>query len=498
MTPQLMQAIKLLQMSNLELSAYVENELEKNPFLERQSEGESQDRDPGEDRPDHPVSDGVEPAAASESDLSGTDMTPVAAAPQDLDAPAETVYSEDGPGDSPAPPEPPAYRLEGTSNGSGSGGAGEDYNLEAFVSAEETLPDHLEKQLNLAFDEGIERQIGRVLIDAVDEGGYLRTSVEEVAERLSADPLLVGSVLETVQSFEPSGIGARDLQECLALQLKELDRFDPAMEALVANLELLARRDFQKLKSLCGVDDDDLREMFAEIQALNPKPGSIFGGEPGQIVVPDVLVTADPSGGWRVELNPDTVPAVLVARSYYAIVSKSAKDAGEKAYLSESIQTANWLVKSLDQRARTIVKVAKEIVKQQDAFFAYGITHLRPLNLKTVADAIEMHESTVSRVTSGKYMATPRGNFELKYFFTAAISATGGGEAHSAESVRFQIREMIDAESPAAVLSDDTIVRHLQDAGIDIARRTVAKYREAMRIPSSVQRRREKKALAGL
>jgi len=289
-------------------------------------------------------------------------------------------------------------------------------------------------------------------------------------------------------------VGARDLAECLAIQLRERDRYDPAMAVLVGHLDLIAKRDFAALKRLCAVDEEDLGEMIREIRALNPKPGSSFGNAPVQAVIPDVVVRQGPDGGWLVELNAATLPKVLVNQTYYATVAKQKKTDGDKAYLTEALQTANWLVKSLDQRARTILKVATEIVRQQDAFLAEGVQHLRPLNLKTIAEAIGMHESTVSRVTSNKYMATPRGIFELKYFFTASIANAEGGEAHSAEAVRFRIRKLIDDEAAAAILSDDTIVKILRDSGVDIARRTVAKYREAMRIPSSVQRRREKQA----
>jgi RNA polymerase sigma-54 factor len=236
--------------------------------------------------------------------------------------------------------------------------------------------------------------------------------------------------------------------------------------------------------------------MIAEVRQLNPKPGFAFGATEVQAVVPDVFVQAAADGTWNVELNSDTLPKVLINQNYYARVSKTACGDGDKSYLAECLQSATWLVRALDQRAKTILKVASEIVRQQDAFFAHGVQYLRPLNLKAVADAIGMHESTVSRVTSNKYMATSRGIFELKYFFTAAIAAADGGAAHSAEAVRHRIRQMIDEESPRNVLSDDTIVDKLRDSGIDIARRTVAKYREAMRIPSSVQRRRLKQGEA--
>jgi len=290
---------------------------------------------------------------------------------------------------------------------------------------------------------------------------------------------------------------ARNLSECLTIQLKEQNRFDPAMQALLAHLDLVARRDFSSLRRLCGVDDADLSDMIAEIRRLNPKPGLAFGSAVVQPIVPDVFVRVAQDGGWLVELNSDTLPKVLVNQTYYAEVSKTAKKGEEKSYLADCLQTATWLLRALDQRAKTILKVSTEIVRQQDAFFAHGVQFLRPLNLKTVADAISMHESTVSRVTANKYMATSRGIFELKYFFTSSINASDGGEAHSAEAVRHRIKQLIDAENARDVLSDDTIVDRLREAGIDIARRTVAKYREAMRIPSSVQRRREKQAPAG-
>jgi RNA polymerase sigma-54 factor len=264
------------------------------------------------------------------------------------------------------------------------------------------------------------------------------------------------------------------------------------MQALVEHIDLLARRELAALRKLCGVGEDDLSDMIAEIRQLNPKPGLAFGSTPVQPIVPDVFVRAAPDGSFMIELNSDTLPKVLVNQTYYTQVTKSVKNDREKSYLADCLQTATWLMRALDQRAKTILKVSEEIVRQQDGFFVHGVQHLRPLNLKTVADAIGMHESTVSRVTANKYMATSRGIFELKYFFTSAIASTDGGDAHSAEAVRHRIRQLIDAETSQDVLSDDTIVERLKAAGINIARRTVAKYREAMRIPSSVQRRREK------
>jgi RNA polymerase sigma-54 factor len=496
MTPQLMQAIKLLQLSNLDLVAYVEAELERNPLLERVEEPEGIRN---AEEPTAPEAEGEEgpPAAAEEArgeEWLGELETSRATIENRLDANLENVFPEDA-GETPqrpAVPETPGYSEWA---GVGAGGRDDaDYNLEAFVSAETTLADHLARQLNLAITDPVRRMIGQHLIDLVDEAGYVRGELPAVAEKLGAPVAEVEAVLATLQEFDPPGVCARDLAECLTVQLKERDRFDPAMAALVTHLDLLAKRDLAGLKRLCGVDEDDLVEMVAEIRRLNPKPGLAFGGGVVQPIVPDVFVRAAPDGSWNVELNADTLPKVLVNQSYYARVSKTAKSETEKNFLAECLQTANWLTRSLDQRAKTILKVAMEIVRQQDAFLVYGVQHLRPLNLRMVADAIKMHESTVSRVTSNKYMATPRGIFEMKYFFSSSIPATGSGEAHSAEAVRHRIKELIERESAESVLSDDVIVQRLKDVGIDIARRTVAKYREAMRIPSSVQRRREKQA----
>jgi RNA polymerase sigma-54 factor len=379
------------------------------------------------------------------------------------------------------------------------GGASNDenYNLEAFVAAEVTLSDHLAEQMAVAITSPVQRMIAKYLIDLVDDAGYVPQDLGQAAERLGASDAAVAEVLAVLQKFDPPGVCARNLSECLAIQLRELNRYDPAMQALVENLDLLAKRDIAALRKLCGVDDEDITDMIGEIRRLDPKPGLKFGAARTQTVVPDVYVRPGPDGGWHVELNSDTLPKVLVNQTYYTELSKTIRKDGDKSYFTDALQNATWLVRALDQRARTILKVATEIVRQQDGFFTHGVAHLRPLNLKAVADAIQMHESTVSRVTANKYMATNRGVFELKYFFTASIASADGGEAHSAEAVRHHIKQLIDAESPTAILSDDTIVERLRATGIDIARRTVAKYREAMRIPSSVQRRRDKQSMLG-
>ncbi len=475
-TPQLQQAIKLLQLSNIELDAFVETELERNPLLVRDDEEaapEARDDEIPADR----VAD-VEAQAAY--DAAPDDVSPGERATGDgaeaADAGGAIDWSRAGKG--------------GTFDGDGDG-------LEGALTGDKTLHDHLHDQLVVARLSAVEHAAATVLIDAVDEGGYLRADLVETADRLGCGLELLERVLRVLQGFEPTGVCARDVRECLALQLIERDRLDPAMAALLDNLPLLARRDMAALRKLCGLDDEDLRDMLGELRALTPRPGAAFGSEPVHAVSPDVHIRETAGGLWHVELNTDTLPRLLMDQRYHARVAAGARTDQEKTFISDCVAQANWLMRSLDQRARTILKVSSEIVRQQDAFLAYGVEHLRPLNLKTVADAIGMHESTVSRVTSGKYMATPRGLFEMKFFFTSSIASSEGGEAHSAESVRHKIRQLIDAEGGEAdVHSDDRIVEILNEAGVDIARRTVAKYREAMRIPSSVERRRMLKAVS--
>ena len=489
MTPQLMQAIKLLQLSNLDLAAYVEGELERNPLLERTGDGEGEGSPAGrEASPDAAPADWTQ--ADRNQDESSRPEQPVVDIDDVLPGDADAATSR-------ANGEGPMGYSEWAGTGAG-GRENGDYNLEAFVSVETTLVDHLAEQLALTITNPARRMIGQYLIDLVDEAGYLNGDLALVAEKLGAPVSEVDAVLAILQGFDPPGVCARNLTECLAIQLKERNRFDPAMQALVAHLDLLAKRDLAALRRLCGVGEEDLTDMIGEIRKLNPKPGLAFGSVQMQPIVPDVFVRSGPNGAFAIELNSDTLPKVLVNQSYHAEIAKNAKNDKDKTYLADCLQTATWLIRALDQRAKTILKVSTEIVRQQDAFFARGVQHLRPLNLKTIADAIDMHESTVSRVTANKYMATSRGIFELKYFFTSAIAAADGGEAHSAEAVRHRIKQLIDAESPGHVLSDDTIVEKLREAGIDIARRTVAKYREAMRIASSVQRRREKQTSMGL
>jgi RNA polymerase sigma-54 factor len=477
MTPQLQQAIRLLQLSNVELGAFVEAEVERNPLLERDEVGP-------EPAPETPL-----PSVMDQRD--GGDWA--------ADAPVSTLNGASRqhsavPANGADPEMAGWASLRPRTHNIG----GEDTNLEDYVAAGLSLADHLTEQLHVIVTDPAERLIGAHLIHALDEAGYLRLDLDDLADKLGAPAGLIAKVLGVLQGFDPPGVFARDLAECLALQLKDQNRYDPQIAKLLDNLALLGGHNLAALKRAVGVDAEELADMIAEIKRLNPKPGLQFGTVQIQPVLPDVMVRPARDGSWIVELNNDTLPRVLVNRSYYTTISKCAHSERDRGYLLECLQSANWLVKSLDQRARTILRVAEEIVRQQDGFLTYGIEHLKPLNLKTVADAISMHESTVSRVTSNKYMATPRGVFELKYFFTSAIASADGEEAHSSEAVRHRIRQLIDAETASAVLSDDKIVEQLKRDGIDIARRTVAKYREALRIPSSVQRRREKQMAARL
>jgi len=499
MTPQLQQAIKLLQLSNLELNAYIEQELERNPALERDdgadasAEGDSgSGDDDGEiEAEDAEDAEDAEAIALDRLDLSVSEGFDGADAP--LDAGYENEFDDGRPGaaDGAMGGEQAAW-----SQLKGPGGGPADAADAGFAPLPDhgiNLRQHLLGQLHLLSLAANERPIAARLVEGLDEAGYLVEPLDEIALKLGAEPTQIAAVLERLQGLDPPGVGARDLAECLALQLMDRDRFDPAMQILVRHLDLLAAHDLNRLMRLCRVDAEDLSDMIAEIRALNPKPGLAYDYEMAQPVVPDVFVRRDAAGAWRLELNSDTLPRLLVNSRYSSLIETKGGSREERAYVAECLNNANWLVKSLDQRARTILRVAGEIARQQEEFLNRGVQHLRPLNLRTVAEAVNLHESTVSRVTANKYMATPRGIHELRYFFTSAIASAEGGDAHSAAAVKHRLKRLIDAEAAAAVLSDDRLVELLRGDGIDIARRTVAKYRETMGIPSSVQRRRQKR-----
>jgi RNA polymerase sigma-54 factor len=473
----------LLQLSHLELDLFVEAELLRNPLLERESEGDAEPAEPAE-LPESPS------AAAQEDTVDLSDRVQSAdAIAESYDTEVENVF-----------PEQVAERMDQGSPWTERGGSegGEAPDLDQFVAARKTLAEHLGDQVGLILRDAGERLIAQFLIDGLNEAGYLTTDLAALAEQLGTSLEAVEAVLLKLQACTPTGVFARDVRECLMLQLRERDRLDPMMQRLLDNLDLLAAHDMAGLARAVGADREDLFDMLAELKRLDPKPGRGFDTAPVDAVVPDVFVREGRGGAWAVELNSDVLPRVLVNREYYATVTRRTRDPGEKAFLSDCLQTANWLTKSLDQRAQTILKVASEIVRQQDGFLVHGVAHLRPMTLKLVADAIDMHESTVSRVTSNKYVATPRGVFEMKYFFTTALASSSGGAEHSAEAVRHRIRQLVESEAANDILSDDTIAETLQkEQGIEVARRTVAKYREGMNIPSSVIRRRKKRAAAG-
>ncbi len=495
MTPQLQQAIKLLQMSNLELAEFVEAELEKNPLLERDDSMSSEK--PQDDTPAAVESSGDAEAIGPQPEGSSNEQGDVGAVEErGLDTDFDNVFTGGGMAEQEG-----GYDAFATNSFAAAGKGGNlkfddtDFSFENTLAKEATLRDYLEEQISLDFTDNKDRAIAMLMLDYLDESGYFRTDTAQLAERLGTAKERVDGILEKLQHLDPAGLFARNLSECLALQLREQDRLDPAMQKMLENLDLLATHDIKKLKALCGVDEGDLKEMISEIKSLNPKPALEFEHFVSQTVIPDVLMKPLPKskgGGWAVELNNDTLPRVLVNKRYYAEISNSAKQKKDKEYISEQLNTANWLIKALDQRAETILKTASEIILQQEAFFNYGVEFLKPLVLKDIAAVIGMHESTVSRVTTNKYIGTPRGVFELKYFFSSGVSSADGNVEFSSEAVKARIKTLIDAELPAAILSDDDLVDGLKKEGIDIARRTVAKYREAMKIPSSVQRRRLK------
>jgi RNA polymerase sigma-54 factor len=479
MTPQLRQAIQLLQYSNIEATQFIEEELLKNPLLA------------------HPdAADFTAPAGPAE----------IPAIPPE--APDSATFAASGllPGSADAPLDidnSNSYDPGTASDGGFSGGGGEDEDgfslIDTLCARKPNLRELLEQQARLAFTSRIDLAIAGALIAALDAAGRVAEPPDMIAAVLGASLEQVEAVRARMMRFDPTGVFARDLRECLAVQLAEKNRLDPAMSAMLDNLDLLGRRDLRALMEICGVDAQDLQDMICEIKRLDPKPGAQYDIEPVQPLIPDVLMRATPitaSGlsDWLLEINPETMPRLLIRRGFHArMVASASRET--KSFLSEQLQGATWLVKALESRAHTILRVSAEIVRRQDGFFRHGISHLRPLTLRDIAAEVELHESTVSRVTSNKSIATPRGIFELKFFFTTAL-AGANGETHSAEAVRHRVQSLIAAEHARDILSDDAVAQILQKEGIDIARRTVAKYREALRIPGSAQRKREKASAA--
>ena len=495
MTPQLQQAIKLLALSNLEVETFIGEALDANPLL-----------DVGETSP----TDGLEALDGPPEQR----RTTLESSPID-----QLIGEGRAADDRPLDIDPAALdRDRDTGDGFASRDAGPDWGGELRVAGGEEGPgiderpqgaaclaEHLRAQLGMGRADPRDVAIASYLIDQLDDAGYLAAPLRDIAADLSIPLEQAETALALVQTLDPTGVGACSLGECLALQAIEADRHDPAMARLLENLDLIASGELARLKRMCGVDDEDFADMLAELRGYDPKPGLKIGGGGGEAVTPDVLLTAGADGGWDIALNQASLPRLIVNRAYYVELRGTCADKSAKGWLSEKLADANWLIKALDQRQKTILKVTAEIVKQQDGFFRRGVSELRPLTLRTVAEAIEMHESTVSRVTSNKYLSCERGTFELKYFFTsgvARIRASGEGadgeSAVSAEAVKAAIRQLIEAEDARAVLSDDALVDLLRARGFDLARRTVAKYREAIGLGSSVQRRRRKALVAAM
>jgi RNA polymerase sigma-54 factor len=471
MTPQLQQAIKLLALSNLEVEAFIGEALDANPLLEL---GDSA------------------PAVAEQIELPETARrTTLETSPVDQligEGRAET--------DRPLDIDPIGLdrdRETGDWGGAMSSAAGdEDYGIIDQEQGRPSLADHLHAQIGTTGSDSALIAIAGLIIDQLDEAGYLSAPLEELAAEQAVPLPQAEAALALVHQLDPTGVGARSLSECLALQAIEADRHDPAMARLIANLDLLAKGELARLKRMCGVDDEDFADMLAELRGYDPKPGLKFGAVSTGAVTPDILITPSQDGGWDVAINPATLPRVIVNRPYYLELRGSGTDKAAKAWLAEKLSDANWLIKALDQRQKTILKVAAELVKQQDGFFRYGVAHLRPLTLRGVAEVTGLHESTVSRVAANKYLSCAKGTFALKFFFSSGVASADGEGGASAEAVKAAIRQLIDSEDPKAILSDDTLVELLRGKGFELARRTVAKYREAIGLGSSVQRRRQK------
>lgn len=470
MTPQLQQAISMLQLTNIELTEHLEKEIAQNPLLEKDDSDKDKNLESLDTR-DKPETDSMQ----SEFDTAwGDDQSP--------------------------PADDPSSGLSMGQIGAGGNRNFEDTEtaFDATLSDDKSLRDTLLEQLHLHTDDPRDRMIGARLIDMLDDQGYLRQGFDELKEELGCSDNRLHTLLEHLKTYDPPGIFAHDLKECLALQLADMDLLSGPMEILLENMDLMADYDFKTLAKKCGVSENEVQTMAESLKGLNPRPASLFENFITQPLIPDVFMRPLPKdlgGGWRVELNTETLPKVLVNNQYYKEVSQKSKSKQDKEYLNNQLAAANWIVRAMDQRAQTILKVASDIVEHQEHFFLYGIEFLQPLTLKDVAERVDMHESTISRVTNNKYIGTPRGIFELKYFFSTAIGGSDG-QVYSAESIRAQIKELIEGEDPENILSDDKIVEILNKNGIEIARRTVAKYRETLHIPSSAQRRRQKKNLA--
>ena len=479
MTPQLQQAIKLLQLSTLDLKQEIQEALDSNLMLETEEEGSRRE----EDANDNGGSDEQRNAASSDqaiNDPNNETEIKIEADSMPSELPVDTVWDD---------------IYDSVMPASGAGPAGDDgYDFLNQQSSGETLRDHLVWQMQLTPFSPTDLAIAEAILDGVSDDGYLTTLLEDIVVSMD-DPEIeieeVEAVLHRVQAFDPPGVAARDLRECLLIQLRQLPEGfgwrDAATELVEHHFDLLASQDETQMRRRLKLDSDDLMAVIHLIRSLNPRPGTSIANQAPSYIEPDVFVYKN-NNQWRVELNPEAAPRLRV-NSEYAGMIRRADNSADNVTLKNHLQEARWFIKSLQSRNDTLLRVASRIVDFQRNFFEYGEEAMKPLVLRDVAEALEMHESTISRVTTQKYMYTPRGTFEFKYFFSSHVSTASGGEA-SATAIRALIKKLIGAEKPNKPLSDNKIASILADQGINVARRTVAKYRESMAIPPSNERKR--------
>ncbi|WP_115720028.1 RNA polymerase factor sigma-54 [Gallaecimonas mangrovi] len=480
MTPQLQQAIRLLQLSSLELQQEIQAALDANPLLE---EGQ-------EDDFDEPQSQGNSDDGDNDSDTatadSSDDYDDAAAEPDTSDVMEERKLDEDLPVDA------SWDEVYSASTSSGPAVSSDDDSLYQGETVED-IQQHLLWQMRLTPFSETDQAVALAIIDAIDPDGYLRQSCEEILEGLAIEDLEldeVQAVLKRIQHFDPVGVAARSLQECLLIQLAQFTPDTPwlseARMLIQEHIDLLGNRDYRTLMRVTKLKEDELREALRVIQGLNPRPGSVVSSEEPQYVIPDLSVTKR-SGRWVVELNPDAMPKVRINQQY-AAMSRHARNPSDGQFIRSHLQEAKWFLKSLESRNETLLKVARCIVQFQQGFFEYGEEYMKPMVLNDIAEAVDMHESTISRVTTQKYLHTPRGIFELKYFFSSHVATDDGGEC-SSTAIRAFIKKLVAEENTAKPLSDSKMVELLAEQGIQVARRTIAKYREALNIPPSNQRK---------
>lgn len=479
MTPQLRQAINLLQMSNLELEELIDNEIVSNPFLEKEN--------------DSPIDEEKFPQSIDDYDSKSESTSQITEEEFSTDFNIDEHFDDsttDSEGYNNLDNSYTWDEINHRKNNLDS----ENYDyFEKKLSEKPSLYQILEQQINLNFKQRYEQLLARYLCEYLDSAGYFRGNIKELSLQLKISEQKLNNILHILKQFEPSGIFAQDLAECLKLQLEAEKETNSTAYRLLDYLPQIAEKKFKEIKKLCQIDDEELQRGIQKIKSLNPKPTADYYAQENRVIIPDVIVKRNRYGQYQVELNEASLPRVLINRHYYAEIKQTIKDKESKHFLTEKINSANFLTKALHQRATTILKVCEEIIKYQYDFFEKGIEYLKPMLLKDIAENIEMHESTVSRISNGKYMHTPLGLFELKYFFSQAAGSYSGNEQTSVLSIKHKIKKLIDEEETSHILSDDEISEILARSSIKVARRTVAKYRESLGLGSSAQRKREKR-----